>query len=257
MTEEREKIFNKWFNAFILIGMIISVTIITIFKLQAPGARTFMLIVAAIGSIMGVVNTVLSANGNIWTFLFGLIDVVLCSIVYYDSGVMGTFALHVLYFLPMQFVGYWQWRKRGAKAVSDESGEASKVRARRLTPKQWMLVAVALVCGIAVAYAILYYIDAARLDPSEIDRAKILLDATVVMLNIMGQILMSLAFTEQWYIWLAVNVFSIMLWTNRLLAAPRDSYSIVMVIKYVFYLLNSLNGIRIWHNLSKEEPKQA
>jgi len=252
----KEEKFNKWLSAFILIGMIVTVTIITIFKLQAPDARKAMLIIAAVGSCMGVVNSVLSANGNIWTFLFGLIDVILCSIVYFDSGVMGTFALHVLYFLPMQFVGYWQWRKRGAK-TGLEDGEAKKVKARKLTGRQWLMVAAGLVVGIAVAYTILYYVDAARLDPSEIDKSKILLDATVVMLNIMGQVLLSLAFTEQWYIWTLVNIFSILLWTNRLMSSGANSYTIVMVIKYCFYLINSLNGIRIWLKLSKSDEVEV
>ena len=240
--------FNFWFNMFILVGMATAVIIVNIFKLQDPEVQTVKQIIIALGAVMGVVNTVLSANGNIWTFLFGVLDVCICSYANLDSGNMGQFLQHVLYFLPMQFVGFWQWRKRGA-------GTKEKVKARRLTGKQWIYVVSAFVAGTALAYGILYWIDLAQMNKGyiqEIDKAKILLDATVVVLNILGQVLMSFAYADQWYLWNLVNIFSIMLWTNRLLSDQASSYTIVMVIKYSFYLLNSINGLRIWLKLSKE-----
>ena len=96
-----EKKFNLWFNAFILIGMLVAVIVTNVYKFQQPDARRFMLVFASIGALMGVVNTVLSANGNILTFLFGLIDVTIASVVAFDSSirpggepVWGNFALH-------------------------------------------------------------------------------------------------------------------------------------------------------------------
>jgi len=187
-------------------------------------------------------------GGNIWTFLFGVIDVCICAFANFDSGNMGQFLQHTLYFLPMQFVGFWQWRKRGADTKE-------KVRARRLSKRQWWYVIAAFIGGTALAFGILYWIDAAQLKAgyiTEIETDKILLDAAVVVLNILGQVLLSFAYADQWYIWNLVNVFSIMLWTNRLLSEQASSYTVVMVIKYSFYLLNSINGLRIWLKLAKE-----
>lgn len=247
-----KKGFNFWFNIFILVGMISAVTVVNWFKLQEADVQVVKQIVIALGAIMGVVNTVLSANGNIWTFFFGILDVCICAYTNYDAGNMGQFIHHVIYFLPMQFVGLWQWSKRGA-GKKQEDGSLSKVQARRLTLRQWIYAGVAIVGGTAIAFGILYWIDLGRLSEgaiTEIDSAKIFLDSFVVVLNIVGQILMSLAYAEQWWIWNLVNVFSIMLWTNRLLSPEASSYTIVMVLKYVFYLLNSVNGLRIWLHLS-------
>ena len=66
---------------------------------------------------------------------------------------------------------------------------------------------------------------------------------------------MSLAFAEQWHIWNLVNVFSILLWTNRLLSPEASGYTVVMLVKYVFYLMNSLNGLRIWLSLSRDPQR--
>ncbi len=120
----KEQRFNRAFNYFLVIGLTLAVTISTIYKFQEPNARVFILLLAAFSSIMGVLSTVLSANGNIMTFIFGFLDVLIGTIIYFDNGIMGNFALHAFYFLPMQFIGFWQWSKRGAKMKS-HGGEAS------------------------------------------------------------------------------------------------------------------------------------
>ena len=244
--------FNLAFNIFLVTGMLVAVTITTIFKLQQPGVRTFMLLLAAFGSVMGVVNTVMSANGNILTFVFGFIDVLIGTIVYLDNGIMGCFALHAVCFRPMQFIGFWQWSKRGAKVRSGE--EWAHLKARRLTGRQWAWLAAGIFIGIAALYLILLYVDGAKLAAGKIDsvdKSKILLDAVVMILNIAGQVLMSLAFMEQWYIWLLVNISSISLWSVAVINGAGSGNAAVMLIKYVFYLLNSINGLRIWLSLSK------
>ena len=256
-TANQGRRFNLAFNIFLVTGMLVAVTITTILKLQQPGVKAFMLLLAAFGSVMGVVNTVMSANGNILTFVFGFIDVLVGTIVYLDNGIMGNFALHAFYFLPMQFVGFWQWSMLGAKVRSDGEGE-SGLKARRLTARQWGCLVVGIVLCVAALYFILLYVDGAKLASGridDIDKRKILLDAVVMALNIAGQVLMSLAFMEQWFIWILVNVSSISLWTVALVSGAGSGNAAVMLIKYIFYLLNSLNGLRIWLNLSRKETQ--
>jgi len=70
-----EEKFNKWFNAFILIGMTVAIVLTTIIKFDASDSGHTGLLIAAFGSLMGILSVVLSANGRILTFLFGLLDV--------------------------------------------------------------------------------------------------------------------------------------------------------------------------------------
>ena len=239
MDKATEKKFNLAFNIFLVTGMIVAVMITTVFKLQQPGVKTFMLLLAAFGSVMGVVNTVLSANGHILTFLFGLLDVLAATVVLYDNGIMGNFALHAFYFLPMQFIGFWQWRKRGASVGGEK--EDTKVRARKLTGKQWIWLCLGVLVGIAVLYFVLYYVDVAKMNAGKIEsfnKSKILLDAVVMTLNIAGQVLLSFAFMEQWYLWILVNISSISLWAVALLSGTGSGNASVMLIKYIFYLIH-------------------
>ena len=89
-----EKTFNTAFNIFILAGMLVAVAVSNYFKLQQPEADKVLLVIASIGAVMGVVNTVLSANGKILTFLFGILDVSIYGYVCLHNGILGQFALH-------------------------------------------------------------------------------------------------------------------------------------------------------------------
>ncbi len=240
-----DKKFNKWFSTILMGLMVLVIVITTIFKIQEPDARVAMLLIAALGSVMGVASTVLSANGIIWTFIFGILDVVFCCIVAADNQIWGNFSLHLFYFLPMQFVGIWQWRKRGAE------GTKSEVQARRLTGKQRLLTIVSVLAGLALVFFVLLQIRM-RTAEGDFDRSQVFFDAAVTTFNIAGQILMSLAFYEQWYLWILVNISSIFLWGGTMLSSAASSYTVVMFIKYCFYLVNSLNGLRIWFKLSRK-----
>ena len=47
-------------------------------------------------------------------------------------------------------------------------------------------------------------------------------------------------------------ISSIFLWGGTMMSSAASSYTVVMFIKYCFYLVNSVNGLRIWYKLSKQ-----
>ena len=232
--------FNKWFNAFLLVGMIACVTVACVMNLGKPDARVALTILSSVGALMGVISVVLSANGNILTFVFGLVDVLIYSYTLLDQNVPMTLGLHLLYFLPMEFIGFFGWRTRGATAKK-------AVQARRLTPKGWLNVIALfiLVYGavLAVAWLIARY-------QGTLDWAKMSFDTAVTTANIVALVLMAKAYMDQWYLWLLVNITSIILWIIVLSSGEGSEYTVVQLIKYSFYLLNGLNAIRIWLKLS-------
>ena len=245
-----EERFNKWFNAFILIGMTVAIVLTTILKFGAAESGRIGLLIAAFGSLMGILSVVCSANGRILTFLFGLLDVaiyaVMCFVTWRRGGAgLGNAIINGLYFVPMQFVGFAQWKKRGAEAHK-------QVKARRLSGKQWMLYTGLFLAGTIVVYAILCAVD--KEAAGRFLRVAILMDAVSMVCNILGQYLLSTAYMEQWVFWILVNIASVTMWSVSL-SKGGDSYSLIYLVKYSFYLLNSLNGLRIWMALSR--PKQA
>ncbi len=244
MTKVDDKTFNKWFNTFILVGMAVVTVVVTAIKFQGAENGRAMLVISAFGSLMGVLSTVCAANGRILTFLFGLIDVTIYGVMCLIGTRYGNAALHLLYFLPMQFIGYFQWKKRGAHAEE-------KVRARRLDGKQWLLYGGIFLAGLVAAYFILAALD--KTEAAGIVKWLVLMDAFSMMCNILGQYLLSTAYMEQWIFWIGVNVSTIVMWVLTLRAEPDSAFATIYVVKYSFYLLNSLNGLRIWLNLSRAE----
>jgi nicotinamide mononucleotide transporter len=240
-----EKAFNKYFNAFIVIGMAVVTVLVTAIKFRDAENGQWLLLISAFGSLMGVLSTVLSANGRILTFLFGLIDVTIYGAMCLAGARYGNAALHLLYFLPMQFVGFFQWKKRGADAKKE-------VKARRLTGKQWMLYGGMFLAGLVIAYFVLLAMD--KNEAGDVVKWLVFMDAFSMMCNLVGQYLLSTAYMEQWYFWIGVNISTIIMWVLTLRHDPSSAYATIYVVKYSFYLINSFNGLRIWYNLSRPAP---
>ena len=52
-----------------------------------------------------------------------------------------------------------------------------------------------------------------------------------------------------------VNIASVIMWVLTLRQDPDSSYALIYVVKYSFYFINSLNGLRIWLRLSRSGEK--
>ena len=196
-------------------------------------------IVGSIAGIAGVLCVVLVAKGNIWNYLFGIVNVSMYAYISYKASLYGDAALNALYYVPMQFIGWWQWRKRGAAVSEAEAGGAGvQVKARRFTWHQRAILALGCAAGvIAVGYVLKHFGD-----PQPFK------DSATTVLSIVAQALMALAFMEQWALWIITNVVSVVMWV--ICVVRGEAHAMVMVIMWVFYLLNSINGFRVWYRLS-------
>ena len=245
---KNEEKFNKLFSAFVLIGMTVALVLTTALKLGDSTGGKSMLLVSAFGSLMGVMSTVFSANGNILTFLFGFLDVsiygVICFINWRNGGTgLGNALLHLVYFVPMQFIGLAQWRKRGASSTD-------KPAAKRLDARGWLITSLLLLLGSVTLYFILAHFDKSA--AGTFLKWSVILDVITLVCNILGQLFMSNAYMEQWFFWIGVNIFSILMWSWTL-SQTGGSYALIYIIKYSFYLINSIYGLRIWLALSRKE----
>lgn len=198
-------------------------------------------IVGSVAGIAGVLCVVLVAKGSIWNYLFGIVNVSMYAYISYKASLYGDAALNALYYVPMQFIGWWQWRKRGAAVSQAEAGGVGvQVKARRFTWHQRAILALGCAAGvIAVGYVLKHFGD-----PQPFK------DSATTVLSIVAQALMALAFMEQWALWIITNVISVVMWC--VCVARGEAHAAVMVIMWVFYLLNSLNGFRVWLKLSRE-----
>lgn len=196
-------------------------------------------VVGSLAGITGVLCVVLVAKGSIWNYAFGLVNVSLYALISYKASLYGDAALNALYYLPMQFIGWWQWRKRGAAVSESRAGDDGvQVKARRFTWRQRALLAVGCAVAVVAVGFLLEYLG----DPQPFK------DSATTVLSIVAQALMALAFMEQWALWIITNVISVVMWS--ICVARGEAHAAVMVIMWTFYLFNSLNGFRVWLRLS-------
>jgi len=150
--------------------------------------------------------------------------------------------LNALYYVPMQFIGWWQWRKRGAAVSDSEAGGGGvQVKARRFSWSQRAVLAAGCIAAVVAGGFILRHFG----DPQPFK------DSTTTVLSIIAQALMALAFMEQWALWIITNIVSVAMWC--VCVARGEAHAGVMVIMWVFYLMNSINGLRVWLKLSREQ----
>ena len=234
MGNSANKVLNAY-DLFLIAGVIASNAVYSFMT------DTFDLLGSAAG-IAGVICVVLVAKGSIWNYVFGLVNVTLYAVISWKASLYGDAALNALYYLPMQFVGWWQWRKRGAAVSESRAGGPDhdvRVSARRMTWGQ----RAALFAGCALLVAAVGFLLEMAGDPQPYK------DSATTVLSIIAQALMAMAFMEQWILWILTNVISIVMWAVCI--RQGQPHAEVMAIMWSFYLLNSINGFRVWLKLSK------
>ena len=221
------------YDWFLIIGVIASNLIYSILSGDVD-------VVGSVAGIAGVLCVVLVAKGSIWNYLFGIVNVSMYAYISYKAALYGDAALNALYYVPMQFIGWWQWRKRGAAVSAGEASDGGvQVKAQRFNWRQRAL----LFAGCAVAVVAVGFVLRHFGDPQPFK------DSTTTVLSIVAQTLMALAFMEQWILWIITNIVSVVMWV--VCVSRGEPHASVMVIMWSFYLLNSINGLRVWLKLSK------
>ena len=84
-----------------------------------------------IASLTGLVNVWLTVKNSIWNWIWGIVSVALFGYVFLHSRLYSNAGLQLLYFLPMQFYGWWMWARGGHMS---RKREPSRARGGRFDP---------------------------------------------------------------------------------------------------------------------------
>lgn len=196
-----------------------------------------------VSAITGIICVVLAAKGKLSTYYFGVVNAGAYAIVAFGYHLYGESMLNALFYLPMQFVGFYVWfrnRKRAAQALNGED-----VFTKRLTARQWAL-GTPIVALATVGYVlVLIHLNAAQVH----------LDGIAVVLSITAQILMTLRYTEQWILWIVVDVVTIALWALTLVQTGGNDFAILVM--WIAYLVNAVYGYVNWRRLSAADAART
>lgn len=161
---------------------------------------------------LGIINVSLIIRRSVWNFPFGLLMVVLYAKIFFDYRLYSD-ALLQIYFFVIQIYGWWYWL-RGR----DQSG---LIVVTRLSPTRWPVYALLAVAGIAL-------LGTAMDRLTDADYAY--WDATIAILSVIAQFLMSRRILESWLIWISVDVLAIGLFATKGLHPTAALYAVFLML---------------------------
>ena len=224
-------------NAFDLF-LILGTTAVSIASsLLGDGWDTLGFIVA----VTGIINLVLCAKGNLWNYLFGIIYNAIYVYIAWHSKLYADSAIYLLYYLPMQFVGWAQWKK-------NQNQDSGAVNAVHLTRKTALVLLAAAI--------VLIPLFAWILSRPAIGDAQPWLDATTTVVSILAMYMMVKASAEQGYIWVVLDAVQVIKWTVATIRG--EEHAALMLVMFAFFLANAVYGLIQWNRLARQasDPRQ-
>lgn len=196
------------------------------------------IILGLITSLTGMLCVVLVAKGKISNYYPGIINVVLYAYIAYGQKYYGEVMLNALYFLPMQFIGLYLWkRNKLSKYKKDEVKVEIMSNKSRVT---WTIIS----CTLIFVYGLVLRSMGGNLP---------FIDSTSTVLSVIAMLLMAKRFMEQWILWIVVDVVSIIMWFVVLAKGGNDISILVM---WTAYLVNAVYGMVNWIKLYKMQKRE-
>lgn len=173
-----------------------------------------------ISSLTGVACVVCTGKGKLSAYIFGVINCILYSIISYKATLYGETMLNAIYYLPMQFYGFYIWKNN----ISSETLEVKKIRMTNLK----RIVVMAIILLGTFSYGLIL---------EKMGDAIPFIDAFTTVSSIVAMYLSVKRFSEQWWIWIAVDVFSVIMWAK---AYMLGSESVATLLMWTVYLFNAI-----------------
>ncbi|MBR2452501.1 MAG: nicotinamide mononucleotide transporter [Clostridia bacterium] len=183
-------------------------------------------IMGIISAVSGVLYVILSGKGKLMAYIFGIVNCVLYSVISYKAQLFGETLLNVFYYIPMMFVGFFLWKRN----MSEETNEVKK---------QCMTV-----CGRSILAGLIFLATAIFGKVLEnMGDALPYVDSFTTVSSIIAMVVAVRRYSEQWWIWLFVNLFSIYMWWQNFSSGQDNFATFVM---WIVYLINGIFILIKW-----------
>lgn len=179
-----------------------------------------------ISSVTGVACVVCTGKGKLSAYVFGLVNSVLYAIISFRATLYGETMLNALYYVPMQFVGFWVWSRH----MDQQTGEVIK---KKMKPAGVLLMCAAIAAA-TVGYGFLL---------QKMGDAMPFVDAFTTVSSVAAMIISVRMYAEQWIIWVAVDVFSVYMWWCDFRSGSDNMATLLM---WVVYLGNAVIMLIKW-----------
>lgn len=213
--------------------------------------------IEAVGTLCGLLCIVLASFEKTINYLFGLLNVTLFAIIFYQINLYASLLLQVFFFVANVY-GWYAWTR-----VTQDTQEV-ELKTRWLTKQKFILTAVISVVFILLltytidpVFEFLTGVTVNLLNMLGLNIAMPVLepdaypfwDSCMMILSIVAQVLMVRKYVENWMIWVVINIICVVIFSLQGVYA--------MAIEYVILMFVAMNGTRMWMKSAKDNGSKA
>ena len=168
-------------------------------------------------TVLGLAYILLEYRASVWMWLAGFLMQALGIVLYYQKGLYADCGME-FYYLAMTVYGYWKWIHGTA---SKKALPITHFPTRLVLP--WLTI-------IAVVWAAIYWL-LVTFTNSNVPLA----DSFTTALSIVGIWALAHKYLEQWFIWIAVDVVTCVLYFYKDIPFKASLYALYVVIAIMGY----------------------
>ena len=168
----------------------------------------------------GAACVICTGKGKLSAYVFGLVNSVLYAIISYQAALYGETMLNALYYVPMQFVGFYTWSRH----MNTETNEVIKKNMK------WTgrLMMTAFILAGTIGYGLLL---------RAMGDAMPFVDAFTTVTSVAAMLISVKMFAEQWWIWVVVDIVSVYMWFQSFLQGQEYIATLIMWLVYLVIML--------------------
>lgn len=183
-------------------------------------------IISITSAVCGILYTIIAGKGKISCYLFGLTGTCFYSYLALKNTLYGNLLLYMGYYLPMQILGIFKWKKH----LNKTNNEIIKTKLSKLERKPVLLITLVLIiCSITIL--------------TILKDTHPIIDGITTILSLLGMYLTVKRSIEQWIVWTIVNFLSIIMWIYVAQSGQRVYSTIIM---WTVYFILGIYFYREW-----------
>ena len=205
----------KFYEAVFLLGIVLFILISSFFTEDN--------VIATCSAIFGILYTFIAGKGKIICYLFGLLGSSCYAWLSAKNLLYGNMLLYLLYYIPMEILGIFRWRKH----LNNNSIE--KIRLSKKERLKYLLIAIFGSTLMVLLLRVFFNSDQA-------------IDGITTFLSILGMLFTVKRCIEQWIIWIIVNGLSFIMWLNLVINGTKAYSTVIMwgvyfILAIYFYVI--------------------
>lgn len=184
-------------------------------------------------TILGLAYILLEYRASLWMWAVGFMMQALGIVLYYQKGLYADCGME-FYYLSMTIYGWWRWARVDTTSPTTE-GHEETLPIRHIPRRvllRWSLIMI-------IAWATIYWL-LITFTNSTVPLA----DSFTTALSLVGIWALAHKYLEQWFIWIAVDVVTCILYWHKDIPFKASLYAL--------YVIIAIAGYMKWKRMSKQ-----